>query len=121
MKNALLCLLLLWSSLALSQTKNCTSRQDGPNRTTVTCDDSTSATVTNVTPPAVQPIPLPALSVQPPQPVTINTNLMAMAMIASSNKPPSNRQLKKYCKKHPGQPWVWHNFYGVEVAKGQCQ
>jgi hypothetical protein len=94
---------LLLATPAFAQTTTCTSRTNG-DTTYTDCNTQ-------------QPIPLPALNVQPPQP--INTNLLAMAAIASSNAP-SKRQLKKYCKKHPGEPWVWHNFYGVEVARGQC-
>jgi hypothetical protein len=139
MKPTLLCVLLCSSlSLARGQTKTCTAVKDAMGNTMIDCSDLTSATVTpqsttgnistysvtttapppHVTPPAAQPIPLPALAIQPSPP--INTDLMAMAMIAASNKAPSSRQVRKYCKKHPGESWVWRNFYGTVVAQGEC-
>src|SRR3954471_24586840 len=115
--------IVLWASAAFAQTKTCTSVRDSFGNTTIDCSDLTSATVTplsksgNVStysvtttlpPPQVvvpppQPIPLPALAIQPPPQSRLNPTLMALLAMQSSNRPPSSKQLKKYCKKHPGE------------------
>ena len=135
---------LLLSSVCLAQS-TCTTYQS-PNlpwpSTNINCSDGSSAVVrplyslpnlsvysvdvvtppsptvpVYVPPPVVRPVPLPALAVQPP---TMNTNLTALAIMAASNRPPSARQVRKWCKKRSGQTWVKRNWQGVVVDQGTC-
>jgi hypothetical protein len=109
--------IVLWASAAFAQTTNCTSANQAPNTTTINCTDGQSVTVTNVTP--AQTMPLPALAAAVPT-VTDNSSLFAMAAMAASNRPPSEKQLKRYCKKHAGQHWQKRNLNGMIVAEGEC-
>lgn len=116
----------------------------GTTTTNVNCSDGTSALVRPLNslpnlstyeitltalppvtprfiPPPVRPIPLPALSIIPPPAPMVNGNLMMMAAMAASNRPPSARQTRRYCKKHSGENWAKRNWQGIVVAEGVCQ
>jgi hypothetical protein len=108
---------MLWASAAFAQTTTCTSANQAPNTTAINCTNGQSVTVTNVTP--AQTMPLPALAVAVPT-VTDNFSLYAMAAMAASNRPPTAKQLKKYCKKRPGAHWQKRNLNGMIVAEGDC-
>lgn len=99
-------LVVLLASAMSAQTTNCTSVKNGD---TVSTNCSTP-----------QPIPLPALNVQSPAPVAPDSGLMMMAAMSASNRPPSARQVRNFCKKHPGQHWTKRNFNGTVVAEGSC-
>jgi len=151
---------LLLSSFSLAQ-NTCTAIQSpnlpGPS-TNITCSDGSSALVrplyslpnisaysvdvtlpppvvvpTYVAPPVVQPMPLPALAVQPP---TMNMSLMALAIMAKSNQPASEKEVRTLCrnwsKRHgqtytkrnwqvaPDGTWRKWNWQGVIVDQGTC-
>lgn len=137
-------LVLLFVVSAMSAQDICTTyNTPGTTTTNVNCSDGTSALVRPLNslpnlstfeitltalppatprfiPPPVQPIPLPALSIIPPQAPMMNGNLMMMAVMADSNRPPSARQTRRYCKKHHGEGWAKRNWQGIVVAEGVC-
>lgn len=105
----------LWASLSVAQTatahcESCTL--DGRSV-------STDCTINTPQPlPAQVPI---ANNVQPLAPTPgISPEIWAMAAMAQSNRPPSERQVRKYCKKHPGETWLKRNFNGIVIAEGEC-
>lgn len=106
--------ILFWASVSIAQTTaHCNSYTlDG---TMVTTD----CTVNTPTPPP--PPPQIANNVQPLAPTPgISPEIWAMAAMAQSNKPPSERQVRKYCKKHSGERWLKRNFNGIVIAEGTC-
>lgn len=107
--------ILFWASVAVAQTStaNCTSYTVDGTMVTTDC--------TIHTPSPTPPPPPIANNVQPlVPPPTISPELWAMAAMAQSNKPPSERQIRKYCKKHAGERWIKRNFNGIVIAEGEC-
>lgn len=95
----------LWASLSFAQTA------------TAHCEsysiyNSTSTDRTITTPPQI-PAQTPVVN-------PITPEMWAMAAQIQSNKPPSDRSIRKFCKKHPGEHWWKRNLQGQLVAEGTC-